>query len=147
MNVEAAVFPPVRVTNFQTTLCHNLENHDINNDLKDSYFLKCTHCWCVIFPDSLPTVGNQKGSYGVAQAKVISCLNSLSLRSCGRFILPKNGISEEEGRKKWLCVHLSFLCIIPLLQVLCKLCVHTSYLCCIVFCVVHSYFIQVGYCF
>jgi hypothetical protein len=101
VNIEAAGFIQMQVTNFQTTLHHNLQDHDVSTDVKDSYLFKCTHCWCIIFPDSLPTVVYQMYLWELAQIIVTVCQNNLSLRKTGRFILlPK----VELNLGTWLCV-------------------------------------------
>ena len=33
LNIEAAGFPQMQVTTCQTTLCHNLQDHDVNTDV------------------------------------------------------------------------------------------------------------------
>ena len=47
--IEAEGFPQVQISFWQTAWCHNLQDHNVNIEMKDSYLLTCTCCCISVF--------------------------------------------------------------------------------------------------
>jgi hypothetical protein len=60
LRIEAAGFPQVQVNTCQTAWCHNLQDHDVNIEVKDSYLLTSTCCGVSFVPARLSDSGEQQ---------------------------------------------------------------------------------------
>ena len=59
LSIEAAGFPQVHINTCQSTWCHNLQHHNVNIEVKDSYLLTSTRCGVSFVPARLSDCGEQ----------------------------------------------------------------------------------------